>query len=178
MSLFGSSPDNSGLAASSRSEQQSSLFDDIESSGTKSGSGLFDTDGANGDSPWSMPTPKKGSKGDMVRTLLPTSDVPESFGEAFDILSESEFRSEGGDVRIDGVKKLLDDSGVDSAEQGRILRLVTGDRTLPSLGRNEFNVLIALVGLAQENEESTLDSVDERRKRMLYLEIDTSRLRL
>lgn len=176
MSLFGTSPDQSGPTASSRSGQKSSLFDDNEASGKSSGSGIFDTDGANGESPWGMPTPKKGSKGDMVKTLLPPSDVPESFIDVFDTLSNSEYKSENGYVPIDSARQLLKESGIDSAEQDRILRLVTGDWTMHGLGRNEFNVLLALVGLAQEHEEVTLDSVDERRKSMLSLRGDLSQL--
>jgi len=164
MSLFGSSPDDSGLAA--RSEQKSSLFDNGETSGAKSEPGLFDNDGANGDSPWNMPTPKKGSKGDMVKSLLPGPDVPKSYIEAFDVISDSEYKTERGKISTEGVTKLLQSSKIGAVEQDRIVKLVIGDRLAASLGRNEFNVLLALIGLTQENEESTLDSVDERRKSM------------
>ena len=164
MSLFGSSPDDSSLsAAPARSEPKSSLFDDEQRPSTKSGNSLFDDEGANGDSPWSMPTSKRTSKSDLVKTLLPASDVPESYTDAFDTLIEVGYKVEGGKLGVAGIKKLFEGSGVDATTQDRILKLVTGGQE-SAMGRNEFNVLLALIGLFQENEEASLDSVDERRK--------------
>ena len=157
MSLFGSSPPESAPEPQSKS----SLFDDEQGAGAKSGSGLFDDDGTNGDSPWSMPTPKKGGKEDLLKTLLPASNVPESYIDAFDVLANSDHKAEGGRIGIGGVKKLLEGN---RSEYDRIMGLVTGGKDVTSLGRNEFNVLVALIGLAQEGEEATLDGVDERRK--------------
>ena len=162
MSLFGSSPPES--VPETRSQPKSSLFDDEQKTGAKSGSGLFDDEGATGDSPWSMPTPKKGGRGDLVKTLLPASDVPESYVDAFDVLANSENKAEGGQIAIGGVKKILEGSRIDAEEQGRILKLVTGGKDVTALGRNEFNVFVALIGLSAEGDEATLDSVDERRK--------------
>lgn len=167
MSLFGSSPDQSGLSApQARSEQKSSLFEDEQ--GMKKGASLFDDEASNKDSPWSMPTPKKAARGDAVKTLLPASDVPESYIDAFDILGRSEHKAEGGKVGIGGVRKILESSRLDRAEQARTLKLVAGDENAGPLGRSEFNVLLALIGLSQENEEASLDSVDERRKGKLF----------
>lgn len=164
MSLFGSSPDDSSLsAAPARSEPKSSLFDDEQRPSTKSGNSLFDDEGANGDSPWSMPTSKRTSKSDLVKTLLPASDVPESYTDAFDTLIEVGYKVEGGKVGAAGIKKLFEGSGVDATTQDRIQKLVTGGQE-SAMGRNEFNVLLALIGLFQENEEASLDSVDERRR--------------
>jgi sorting nexin-8 len=39
------------------------------------------------------------------------------------------------------------------------------------LGRGEFSVLLALVGLAQEGEDLTFDAVDDRRKSELALKL-------
>ncbi|KAL8863889.1 MAG: hypothetical protein Q9198_010254, partial [Flavoplaca austrocitrina] len=66
-----------------------------------------------------------------------------------------------------GAKKLFESSGLDTDEQARIVNLITGGQE-PSggLGRSEFNVLVALIGLAQEHEELTLDAVDERRRNL------------
>ena len=161
MSLFGSSPPESAPEAHTKS----SLFDDETKPGAKSGSGLFDDDGAHGDSPWSMPTPKKGGRGDLVKTLLPASDVPESYIDAFDVLANSEHKAGGGQISIFGVKKLLEGARYNTE---RILGLVTGGKDVAALGRNEFNVLMALIGLAQEGEEATLDGVDERRRSKIY----------
>lgn len=161
MSLFGSSPEDADLtAATSRQEQSSSLFDD-EARPSKSSGGLFNDDTAGGDSPWSMPTPKKASREQFVKTLLPASEVPESYVDAYDTLSASEYRVEGGKISIAGVMKVLEGSRI--ADQERIVRLVNveGGR---AIGRNEFNVLLALISLAQEGDEASLDSVDERRE--------------
>ena len=167
MSLFGSSPDDSSLsAAPARSDQKSSLFDDEQRPSTKSGNSLFDDEGTNGDSPWSMPTSKRASKSDLIKTLLPASDVPESYTDAFDTLLEAGYKAEGGKVGVAGTKRLFEGSGVDATTQDRILKLVTGGQE-SAMGRNEFNVLLALIGLSQENEEASLDSVDERRRSKL-----------
>ena len=164
MSLFGSSPDDSTLSAQpARPNQKSSLFDDEQTPGAKSGSSLFDDEGTSGPSPWDMPTPKKAGRSDLVKRLLPASDVPESYIDAFDALRETNYKAEGGQIGIAGAKKVFDGSGLDTSEQDRILKLVTrGQET--ELGRNEFNVLLALIGLCQESEEASLDSVDERRR--------------
>ena len=167
MSLFGSSPDDSSLsAAPARSEPKSSLFDDEQRPSTKSGNSLFDDEGANGDSPWSMPTSKRASKSDLIKTLLPAPDVPESYIDAFDTLVEAGYKMEGGKVGVAGTKKMLEGSGLDATAQDRVLKLVTGGQE-SAMDRNEFNVLLALVGLSQENEEASLDSVDERRRSKL-----------
>ena len=161
MSLFGSSPDDSGLSAStSRPQQSSSLFDD-GAPPSKSSGGLFSDDTAGGDSPWSMPTPKKASREQLVKTLLPASEVPESYVDAYDTISASEHGVDGGKISVAGMMKILEGSRV--ADQERIVRLVNAEGGR-AIGRNEFNVLLALVGLAQEGEEASLDSVDERRK--------------
>ena len=165
MSLFGSSPDDSSLSAqSARPNQKSSLFDDQQAPGAKSGSSLFDDESTNGASPWDMPTPKRAGRSDLVKRLLPASDVPESYVDAFDALRETNYKAEEGQIGIAGAKKVLEGCGLDTPEQDRILKLVTcGQET--GLGRNEFNVLLALIGLSQESEEASLDSVDERRRR-------------
>ena len=164
MSLFGSSPDDSSLSAQpARPDQKSSLFDDEQTPGAKSGNSLFEDEGTNGGSPWDMPTPKKAGRNDLVKRLLPASDVPESYIDAFDALRETNYKAEGGQIRIAGAQKLFEGIGLDTSEQDRILKLVTGGQGT-GLGRNEFNVLLALIGLSQESEEASLDSVDERRK--------------
>lgn len=163
MALFGSSLDDSSLSAASTRDQKSSLFDDEQPPSTKSGNSLFDDEGVKRDSPWSMPTPKRVSKSELVKTLLPASDVPESYIDAFDTLVDSGYKVDEGKIGIAGVKKIFDGSSVYTSNQDKILKLVTGGQG-NALDRNEFNVLLALIGLSQENEEASLDSVDERRK--------------
>jgi sorting nexin-8 len=169
MSLFGTSPtdDNrpsTGLASPSKNlGSRAGLFDD-EPSQRSSSAGLFDNDGDTGaDSPWSMPSPRKQqSRAQIVRNLLPASDVPEAYIETFDIISEG-----NPNVTSDGVAKVFAAARLhEQAKQSRIVSLVAPDAEGDSisLNRAEFNVLLALVGLAQENEHLSLDGVDERRR--------------
>lgn len=67
------------------------------------------------------------------------------------------------------MREVLAGSGLSASEQARILNLVVSGeldsgRTDIGVGRREFSVLLALVGLAQEGEELTFDAVDDRRK--------------
>lgn len=173
MSLFGSSPPESGLSESAN--RKSSLFDDDHKAGAKSGTGLFDDETMDGESPWSMPTPKKAARGDLVKSLLPATSVPENYVDAFDVLSNSDYQADGGQVNMEGIRKLLESTRISPDVQTKILNQVTANKTPSSLGRNEFNVLLALVGLVLEGEEATLDSVDERKKseiETLYLDLE------
>ena len=66
------------------------------------------------------------------------------------------------------VREILSGSGLSATDQERILNLVVSDGESTNanigVGRGEFNVLLALVGLAQEGEDLTYDAVDDRRK--------------
>ena len=164
MSLFGSSPPDEPT----REGKSQSLFDNDHTTGAANPS-IFDDGDGSGPSPWEMPTPKKSAKGDMVKTLLPSTAVPESYVDAFDIMHESGYAAGPSAITMAGARKLFEGSGVDAEEQGKIINIVTGRQEPPGgLGRNEFNVLVALVGLAQEQEEATLDGVDERRRSASY----------
>ena len=161
MSLFG---DDSSVDNSTTPAEQKSLFNDETAPAPKSHASLFDDNADGGDSPWSMPTPKKGGRSDLVKTLLPASSVPERYIDAFDVLLESEYKDPSGVISLVGVKQLLESTRLESTQQRRILELVTGGQgRAGGLGRNEINVLIALIGLGQEREELSFDGVDERR---------------
>src|SRR2546423_10567489 len=80
MSLFGSSPTESPLANSLNSK---SLFGDEVTPAATSTSSLF-ADESSDPSPWSMPTPKKAARQDLVKSLLQPKDVPESYVDAYD----------------------------------------------------------------------------------------------
>lgn len=165
MSLFGSSPVESSLANHPPRPTSKSLFDDESTSGAVSNASLF-ADESNGtnSSPWGLPTPKKAARGDLVKRLLPASDVPESYIDAFDAVLDSGERS-GSGISLNVVKKILESSRLEPADQTRLLNLVApGHNENTSLVRSEFNVLLALIGLSKEGEEATLDGVDERRK--------------
>ena len=160
MSLFGTSPDETP-----RRNVKSSLFDDEEAPARSGGSGLF-ADENQEDSPWA-PTPRRQARANPVKTLLADADVPESYIDAYDALLESGESASNG-VALSGVRRVLAGSSTSPATQQQILKLVQpqGDDAA-GLGRAEFSVVLALIGLAQEGEELSLDSVDEHRRSML-----------
>ncbi|KAH9230388.1 hypothetical protein K456DRAFT_1727444 [Colletotrichum gloeosporioides 23] len=166
MSLFGSSPPGESPSNTSAAPSRS-LFDEEPMS--KSGSNSLFTDddfaGAEG-SPWDMPTPRKQqSRADVVRNLLPPSDVPDAYIETFDTVVRED--GNAGRVNAGGVAKLFAAARLGADQQAQIMSMVVpaagGDI---AVGRGEFNVLLALIALAQENETISLDTVDERRRNL------------
>jgi sorting nexin-8 len=167
MSLFGTSPEDPS-AGDSAHRSKSSLFADEPATG---GSSLFaDDDGDESGSPWNIQhnTAKRTARRDLVRTLLPTADVPESYIDAYDLILNSGDRV-GSGIGLTSVREILSSSGLSATDQSKILNLVSsGDHeSFSGLGREEFNVLLALVGLAQEGEDLSFDAVDDRRKSKL-----------
>jgi sorting nexin-8 len=172
MSLFGTSPDYSSTADSARGSK-SALFADEPAFGASStnfgSSALFADDDGLG-SPWNSNTGKRTSKQQLVRTLLPDSDVPESYIDAYDLVLSAGDRA-GTGIGLTSVRELLSGSGLTATDQAKILNLVLSGDTDRSngFGRGEFNVLLALIGLAQEGDDLTFDTVDERRKSTIVL---------
>jgi sorting nexin-8 len=176
MSLFGTSPTEEHNEPSTpsrqtpRSRRGGGLFNDSPSNKASS-NGLFD-DGDAGEqdsSPWNMPTPRKQqSRAELIRNLLPASDVPDSYIETFDAVVREDGSS--GRATASCIAKLFANARLGPQAQTRIMSLVApGDGSDVSLGRNEFNVLLALVGLAQEGDIISLDGVDERRRSKLHV---------
>ncbi|KHO01227.1 Sorting nexin mvp-1 [Metarhizium album ARSEF 1941] len=174
MSLFGSSPPEEHNEPSTPTRQSpgsrrrgGGLFDESPSHKVASNS-LFDDGQSAGDdsSPWDMPTPRgQKTRADMVRNLLPASDVPDSYIAAFDVVVRDHGFS--GRATAAGIANLFANARLGPEAQTRIMSLVApGDGSDVSLGRNEFNVLLALVGLAQEGDIISLDGVDERRRNL------------
>ncbi|KAF4632827.1 hypothetical protein G7Y89_g5299 [Cudoniella acicularis] len=161
MSLFGSSPDEPAPIEST-SRSRGSLFDDEPSSASASKSSLFADDDATG--AWGMPTPKKAVKGELIKSLLEGSDIPDSYIDAFDSVLKAD--GIGGKINADGIAKVLSASKLDTDAQSRIMTLISTSGKPTNLSRDEFNVLLALIGLAQEQEDITLDGVDERRRNL------------
>ncbi|KAK3358493.1 hypothetical protein B0T24DRAFT_540421 [Lasiosphaeria ovina] len=171
MSLFGSSPPNGSpvMTTASFANSRSSLFEDEAPMTKSTTTALFaDDDESRAASPWDhMPTPRKQpTRADLLRNLLPPSDAPDSYIEVF----ENIIREDGneGHVTSGGIARTLAAGKLGADEQARIMSIISsggGDGDL-SLGRNEFNVLLALIGLAQEGETVSLDSVDERRRNL------------
>lgn len=119
-----------------------------------------------------MPTPKKQNRQNFVKNLLPATQVPDYYVDAYDTVLNSQERrgagaGAGAGVSLTAVRKLLQSSGLTAGDQEKVLNIVlpAGQESRSTLERGEFNVLLALVGLAQEEEELSLDAVDERRKR-------------
>ncbi|KAJ5366319.1 hypothetical protein N7541_000260 [Penicillium brevicompactum] len=166
MSLFGESPEDRSTGGFAQ-KSKSSLFADEPATG---GSSLFaDDDGDDSSSPWNIQnnSAKRAARRDLVRTLLPNSDVPESYIDAYDLILNSGDRV-GSGIGLTSVREILSSSGLSATDQSKILNLVaSGDHeSFGGLGRGEFNVLLALVGLAQEGEDLSFDAVDDRRKKL------------
>lgn len=128
---------------------------------------LFADDDAGSDSsPWDLPTPRKHhTRADLIRNLLASSDVPDSYVEVFDAVSRED--GSGGRITSGGVARTLAAAKLGADAQARIMGIVVppgGGSEGISLERGEFNVLLALIGLAQEGETVSLDGVDERRR--------------
>jgi sorting nexin-8 len=161
MSLFG---DEDSVPSAAASKSRLSLFDDEPSPAPGSKSSLFaDDENAPGSSPWGLPTPKKAARGDLVKNLLPASDVPDSYIDTFDDVIKMGDGT-GGKVTAVGATRVLSAANLGADEQSRIVSIISSGRQLSDLSRNEFNVFLALIGLAQDHEDITLDSIDERRR--------------
>ncbi|RYP22264.1 hypothetical protein DL765_001778 [Monosporascus sp. GIB2] len=178
MSLFGTSPSDEAPPGNSfAGRTRNWLFDDDDASLTPSGSDALFDDGLGGDRPGStldIPTARKQkSRADLLRDLLADAEVPDSYVEAFDSTIKED--GEGGMVTSSGITKTLAAAKLSADDQARIMGIVApGGRDAP-IGRNEFNVLLALIGLAQEGGESvSLDGVDERKRNLPRPQLSSS----
>ena len=154
-------PDADAAAAASTVDRPSpSLFaDDLDGGGGDGG-------GNGSSSPWALFTPKQAAaRSSLVQTLLPPSDVPQAYTDAFDaLLAADDGGSEDGNdpLSAGAVQGVLAQSGLDEGAKAQILDVMGVAAERPN--RNEFNVLFALVGLAMEGEGITLDDVDGRKR--------------
>lgn len=165
MSLFGEpEADESPSMHSSFARSRQSLFDEDSNNPSNSNS-IFQDDDVHGSgtaSPWDLPTPRKHSRADILRNLLPASDAPDSYIETFDSVVRDD--GSGGKVRSGGVMRVLAAAKIGADDQARIMGIIAPGGGEVSLGSNEFNVFLGLVGLAQERETISLDGIDERRR--------------
>ncbi|KAI0799200.1 hypothetical protein GGR55DRAFT_670363 [Xylaria sp. FL0064] len=172
MSLFGTSPTdespsvNHAAAAAMTSKSRAAIFDDDDNrSVTRSTSDTLFNDDDDDRSPWDMPTPRKQqSRAELLRGLLAGVRVPESYVEAFDNALAQD--GSGRTVAPAGIAKTLAAARLSADHQVRIMNILAPSGGEVSLGRDEFNVLLALIALAQEGEPVSLDSVDERRRNL------------
>ncbi|KAF2723619.1 hypothetical protein K431DRAFT_263972 [Polychaeton citri CBS 116435] len=159
MSLFGDDDQDTPQAAS----KSSGLFE--ESTNTNGGGpGLFgaetSADDVGGGSPWDFTPRKQNSRGNPIKSLLANTEVPDLYIDTYDELGQ------GTSVSAQSAKQLLSDSGIAVGDQDKIWRIISNGQEVTGLGRAEFNVLLALIGLAQEGEELGLDAVDERKSKL------------
>lgn len=161
MSLFGDSPP----AARSRS----SLFADDDFTTATPGSGsLFDDSGPD---PWSsgLPVPRRGAESDIAKTLLTADNakLPEDYVDYFESLL-AQYGTVNGEISAEGVGRVLQEGGVDQNARERIWGVIMRGAK-ESISRDEVNVLLAMVGLAQEGDEISIDGVDDRRRSEFHL---------
>jgi len=166
--LFDDDNDPAAAPAPTRAGRtgNSILFaDDDAPKPTRTTSSLFAEEDNSAGSPWALPTPKKAGRAALVSSLLATTAVPDAYTAAYDALA-AKGHGDGAAVSVASVQALVAASGVANDDQARILELVLpARRASASVGRSEFHVVFALLGLAQEGEELTLDGVDERKQR-------------
>ena len=165
MSLFGDDYSGPPSSKGAGNASKSSLFDDDNTS-TKptASSSMFGDDASTAESsPWAGFTPKKQSRrgAGVVRMLLADADLPEVYIDAWDTLAAGRVQVEAEEGR-----RVLRESRIDVQEQEAAWRIVTSGGETERLGRGEFSVLLALIGLAQEGEDLSLDAVDERRGKL------------
>ncbi|KAI1393186.1 uncharacterized protein F4822DRAFT_435580 [Hypoxylon trugodes] len=170
MSLFGTSPPNESSSSTnpSMARSRNSLFDDDGPMTRSTSDTLFNDDdfgGSGATSPWDMPTPRKQqSRADLIRRLLDGVEVPDRYIETFDSVVQED--GINGKVTSSGVTKTLAAAKLGADDQAQIMGILAPAGNLDVIGRNEFNVLLALIGLAQEGESVSLDGVDERRRNL------------
>ncbi|KAF2863215.1 sorting nexin mvp1 [Piedraia hortae CBS 480.64] len=152
MSLFGDTDESDG-------GPKSSLFANNPPPTTKSTSMFGDT--STDDGPWGF-TPTKRSVGnrELIKSLLAEASIPDAYIDRFDQLQTN------GSVPAEDCRKLLEDCSLELQQEERVWKLLSDNGNVPTLGRSEFNVLLALIGLAQQGEETSLDGVDERKQNL------------
>ncbi|KAI0017553.1 hypothetical protein F4780DRAFT_772241 [Xylariomycetidae sp. FL0641] len=169
MALFGDSPPHASAAPADpiMDKSRNSLFADDGPMTRSTSDTLFNDDDLSGSghaSPWDLPNPRKQqSRAEVIRSLLAGVQVPEVYVEAFDQAVAED--GSNGTVSSAGISKTLSNAELRHEDQAQIMGIFApGFRDEVAVGRNEFNVLLALIGLAQEGEAISLDGVDERRR--------------
>lgn len=119
-----------------------------------------------GPDPWAagIPVPRRGADNDIVKNLLTAdnSNLPEEYVDYFDSLL-AQYGTPDDMISAEGVGKILEEGGVDQNARERIWAVIMKGAK-ESIHRDEVNVLLAMVGLAQEGDEISIDGVDDRRR--------------
>jgi len=158
MSLFGDSPP---------ARSRSSLFADEEFESAPGS--LFEDSGAGAWNSAGLPTTRRGAPTDISKTLLTkeNANIPERYNFLYESFLEQFGSPDGNGITLDGVKQVLKEADADGyGVEDKILSiLMKGGKQ--SIGREEFYVLLALVGLEQQGEEVTIDGVDDSRRSII-----------
>ena len=171
MSLFGDDPPSS-ITPTRRPKASASLFADADAddvSGPASAAATAGSTAVAASSPLSSWTPVPSAKrasmrgAALLRSLVPPGQAPDAYVDAYDRMAAENKSGGGGGVDATTVRDVLAQSGVDDDAAAQIRKTVMPDESR-ELGRAEVNVLLAMIGLAQEGEEVTLDGVDERKR--------------
>lgn len=115
---------------------------------------------------------------DVVKTLVNegNSNLPPAYAQVYErVIIEYPAGGFGSGISVAGVKRVLDEAGLgeDEGAGRRIKESVVGISGIgveASIGKAEFNVLMAMIGLAQEGKEVSIDEVDDRRKSTFILD--------
>jgi sorting nexin-8 len=165
MSLFGADPPMT--TPTRRAKASASLFADDDDAGPASAAATAGS-ALTASSPLSSWTPVPSAKrasmrgAALLRSLVPPGQAPDEYVDAYDRLA-AENKTGGGGVDAATVRDVLVQSAVGDDAAAQIRKTVMPDESR-DLGRAEVNVLFAMIGLAQEGEDVTLDGVDERRR--------------
>lgn len=135
----------------------------------------------------SVPGPKildtagGGASGDwkgVVKTLVNegNSNLPLVYAQVYErVLIEYPAGGFGTGISAAGVRRVLEEAGLSDDEgAGRRIKEsvmgVGGIGAEAGIGKGEFNVLMAMIGLAQEGKEVNIDEVDDRRRSTFILD--------
>lgn len=163
MSIFGGSSPPAARPRS-RSRSRSSLFaDDDFTTATPGSVSLFADSGPD---PWAagIPVLRRGADNDIVKNLLTVDNasLPEEYVDYFDSLL-AQYGNPDDMISAEGVGRILEEGGVDQNARERIWGVIMKGAK-ENINRDEVNVLLAMVGLAQEGDEISIDGVDDRRR--------------
>ena len=171
MSIFDDTPTRPART----SKASSSLFDD-DAPNLRGSPSLFADDTSEstgaGDSPWSFPTPKKAARSQLIKTLLPASDVPDLYVDVLDKLLAVD-KDAGINAKV--VVGLLRESGIDAGCEGQGPGRRHARARAEGEGARPWGGFCA-VGFDRAGpggDEITIDGVDERRKSMLMMLAET-----
>ncbi len=119
-------------------------------------SALFQDDDSSAPSPWDMPTPRKRLPPAPISfaTLLPASDVPDGYVEAYDAIIRE--HGSGGRISPGGIAGRWRPHDLEPTTRHGSTAFSHPRARAPggAWGGDEFNVLLALIGLAQEGKPS------------------------